>query len=434
MNFCLRATHTFLLKVGGAGDCCKEIRGRNRVESVARDMRRATELTLWICSGLLLLRAISVHVIHRTVRQPDPPCMCPCETEQRGRSPTGPPARTTSTALIQTDKVYFVGPRQSTLSPDHVRTSLTRLGNELEFDAEICPAASVVRTTWETRRPKHASCPAVFIVGARKAGTTSLYQYLSHHPDFEGIHLEEGPQAGETFYFSSRYYKESWRHYRSRFPKDEPKLTGDASVGNLVNCEVPRRIFESCGNNTKIVMLFRDPIKRYLSNFLMRTRRRTRNFSNNTALTTTIKVEVEHYYSILIAGGLDLQTLPHHWTKLVCKFGPSESLLFEGLYYVHLQNWLCNYPFHANILLLNSEEFYANTSAILAQVYQFLGLSTLPQQQRDVITSFIFNKGREAVLPHHQLQPEDRKKLKSIYAPFNNALMHQLKWHNIDWS
>ena len=67
-------------------------------------------------------------------------------------------------------------------------------------------------------KPLHDSCPHVFIVGAHKGGTTSLYQYLSKHPDFGGILLDKGPSAGETFYFQSRYEKCPWEYYASQFP------------------------------------------------------------------------------------------------------------------------------------------------------------------------------------------------------------------------
>ena len=399
-------------------------------------MKRAVETALWICSGILLFRAIFVHVLHKDQSQ-DLTNTCPCacsSLHEKANLSSQSKAAVLQNLINETHEVYFVPVRQSNL-PVQRSNSLTHVASELEFDPEGCPADSVVKTpSLLSKKPLHASCPAVFVIGARKAGTTSLYQYLSHHPDFEGIHLEEGPQAGETFYFSARYYKESWRHYRSRFPKDDPKLTGDASVGNLVNCVVPRRIFESCGSSTKIVVIFRNPIKRYVSNFLMRTRRATRHYGNNTALSTVIRMEMERYYSTIMSQQLDIQSLPSHWSKLVCKFHPSENLIFEGLYYVHLQNWLCNYPIHDNILILNSEEFYTNTSTVLAQVYQFLGLSTLTYEQRQVITSFVFNKGTPPALPHHQLQPADRKKLRSLYAPFNNALFQQLKWSSLDWS
>ena len=402
-------------------------------------MKQTVETALWICSALLLLRGFSVHFMYKFSPQMavfSEACRCKCNLHVgKAARPTSSSEPHTQDKMDKTREAYFLPVRQSMLSADHRYSSLTRLGSEVDFDSDSCPTNSVLKTpSLLSKQPLHASCPAVFVIGARKAGTTSLYQYLSHHPDFEGIHLENGPQAGETFYFSARYYKESWKHYRSRFPKDEPKLTGDASVGNLVNCVVPQRVFESCGNRTKIVALFRNPIKRYVSNFLMRTRRATRKFGNNTALSTVIKVEMERYYSTILSVGVDIQNLPQRWSKLSCKFHPSENLIFEGLYHAHLQNWLCNYPYHNNILILNSEEFYTNTSTILKQVYQFLGLSSLTNEQRQLITSFVFNKGKEPLLPHHQLQPSDRKKLSTLYAPFNTALFQQLKWPTLAWS
>ena len=46
--------------------------------------------------------------------------------------------------------------------------------------------------------PKHQDCLTLFIVGARKGGTTSLYSYVAKHPDFDGILLNRGPMSGET--------------------------------------------------------------------------------------------------------------------------------------------------------------------------------------------------------------------------------------------
>jgi [heparan sulfate]-glucosamine 3-sulfotransferase 2 len=289
-------------------------------------------------------------------------------------------------------------------------------------------------TNWSTTIPLHESCPAAFIIGARKGGTTSLYQYLSHHPDFEGIHLEDGPTAGETFHFSARYFTENWRLYKSRFPK-LPLMTGDASVGNLVNCKVPGRIFESCGNFSKILILLRNPVNRYLSNFHMRTRLNTRQFSSNTGLTTIINLEMSSFYKSLINSGITIGVNERdtgHWSRYLCMFGPSINMLYEGLYYVHLMNWLCNYP-SENILIMNSEEFYTNTTSILHQVYQFLGLSPLSEERMQLIASFVFNKGTSVMSSHQMLQETDHKKLRHFYNSFNNALTKLLQWDGITW-
>ena len=110
----------------------------------------------------------------------------------------------------------------------------------------------------------------MFIIGARKGGSTSLYQYLAKHPDFGGVRLNKGPSAGETFYFEARYDHVSWETYISEFPVN--KTTGESSVGNLVNCMVPERLYTSCGRTAKVIVLLRNPIERFKSNFRMRVR------------------------------------------------------------------------------------------------------------------------------------------------------------------
>lgn len=45
--------------------------------------------------------------------------------------------------------------------------------------------------------------PKFLIIGARKAGTTSLYQYLSQHPSAVGFGLDRGATAGELQFFNS---------------------------------------------------------------------------------------------------------------------------------------------------------------------------------------------------------------------------------------
>ena len=318
------------------------------------------------------------------------------------------------------------------LDADYRSDTLTRLGTDLSFS---CPHNSLMRKA-ESRSsiPFHDNCPAVFIVGARKAGTSSLYQYLSNHPDFQGTRLDTGPRAGETFYFSARYEHKSWEDYLKHFPSGGV-MTGDSSVGNLVHCLVPARIFESCGKQAKIIILLRNPIKRFVSNFVMRARLSTRNIRNTTAFTTVVKTELDEFFSAVFQRNLipDIAQLPHKWTDIRCLFHPSTNMVFEGLYYMHVLNWLCNFPAE-NILIINSEEFYRNTSVILKQVFQFSGLKPLPQETLTWITSTVYNKGKYYNIPSYQ-RPTlmDRKKLNSVYEPFNRALFELLDWKTVNW-
>lgn len=325
----------------------------------------------------------------------------------------------------------FVPPGKSTLSRVHLQNSFTRIASELDFNTQSCPKDSLVLTDWQHMEPMYSSCPALFLIGARKGGTTSFYQYLSHHPDFKGINLETGPKAGETFHFSSRYYTEKWTTYMAKFPK-QMIMTGDASVGNLVNCDVPRRIFETCKNFSKIILLLRNPVDRFCSNFNMRANLGSRHFSNYSVLSTAIRVEFDRYFEALIAAGIDPGTPVQQVEKHICLFAPSRNMVFEGLYYVHLYNWLCNYPAE-NILIISSEEFFVRTAEVMSQAFHFLGLSPVSNEMLDFITSTVYNKGKKSLLPYQQLSLADKKKIKSIYGPFNNKLFELLHWTDIDY-
>lgn len=320
------------------------------------------------------------------------------------------------------------------LDPSYLSETLTRLGSDLNFDVHSsCPLGSIMVDKHHTNAtPLHYDCPTLFIVGARKAGTTSLYHYVSKHPDFEGTQLDRGPKSGETFYFSSEYRRKSWNHYLSYFPPDGV-MTGEASVGYLVNCNVPRRIFESCGKQAKIVILLRNPVDRFVSNFLMRVRVGGTRIQNTTALTTVVKTQLDALFAQAFSQKADVTKLPRDWKKLQCLFDPANNLVFEGVYYIHLLNWLCNFPAE-NILILNSEEFYRNTSTILKQVFQFLGLKELDSATQEWITSSVYNRGGNRVPNHQKLSTVDRKKLQGVFEPFNMALFKLLRWSTVTWS
>ena len=309
---------------------------------------------------------------------------------------------------------------------------LVRLGSDLDFDLDRCPQGSLMTKRNQSFSPKHLDCPTLFLVGARKGGTTSLYQYISKHPDFEGTRLDAGPKVGETFYFSKYYTTKSWESYLSLFPSDGV-MTGDASVGNLVSELAPRRLYESCGKQAKVIMVLRDPIKRLHSNFLMRARLKKGHIGNETSISTIVRLHLDGFFGEVFKRTLNVKDLPAVWDKLVGLFRPSINLVYEGLYYVHLLNWMCNFPAE-NILILNSEEFFKNSTQILDIVYQFLELKRLDWVTYDWITSATYNRGNYKVPHYQQFTYSNKMSLLGVYKPFNKALLELLQWENTGWT
>jgi hypothetical protein len=112
-----------------------------------------------------------------------------------------------------------------------------------------------------------------FIVGAPKAGTTSLYHYLSEHPQVE-MSSQKEPD-----YFSDKAINEQGMYYaknrvntldkyESLFVQKEAVVYGEGSVSYLFYDNVAEDI-KKYNPNAKIIIMLRNPIERAFSHYLM---------------------------------------------------------------------------------------------------------------------------------------------------------------------
>ena len=112
--------------------------------------------------------------------------------------------------------------------------------------------------------------PNFFIVGAPRAGTTSLYEYLHQHPKIfmstkkePSYFLKEIPKI--IYPIHVRGKKEYLKLFKN--VKNE-KAVGEASTGYLVDPESPKLIYKQVPN-AKIIIILRDPIERSYSHYHM---------------------------------------------------------------------------------------------------------------------------------------------------------------------
>lgn len=113
--------------------------------------------------------------------------------------------------------------------------------------------------------------PNLLIIGAHKAGTTSLHNYLSLHPDIQMSSHKElsyfaGPTDGVTL-VSRWSLGEDW--YRSNFPGREA-VHGESSTSYTsfpLVAGVPERIHRAIPD-VKLIYAVRDPIDRFVSHYL----------------------------------------------------------------------------------------------------------------------------------------------------------------------
>lgn len=105
--------------------------------------------------------------------------------------------------------------------------------------------------------------PNFLIVGAQKAGTTSLHDILSQHPQVNMSRVKE-----INFFTYAKNYKKGLDFYSKFFLplEDRQKVTGEASPGYMCFPNVANLIKKELGD-IKIVMILRDPIKRAFSQY-----------------------------------------------------------------------------------------------------------------------------------------------------------------------
>jgi hypothetical protein len=105
--------------------------------------------------------------------------------------------------------------------------------------------------------------PNLLIVGAAKAGTTSLHRYLDRHPEIFMSRVKEL----KFFYRGDWRERVSW--YRSQFPVDAA-VRGESTPGYTMHpwlAGVPERAHELVPD-ARIVYLVRDPLERLLAQYV----------------------------------------------------------------------------------------------------------------------------------------------------------------------
>ena len=112
--------------------------------------------------------------------------------------------------------------------------------------------------------------PNFFVVGAQRAGSTSLYEFLKQTEDVFVSHIKEPNYftSIDGTYLSPPPIRDK-KKYLSLFKKGEDqKFLGEATPEYLSDIEAPKLIHK-VSPNAKIIISLRDPVERAFSSYLM---------------------------------------------------------------------------------------------------------------------------------------------------------------------
>jgi len=206
--------------------------------------------------------------------------------------------------------------------------------------------------------------PNFFIVGAPKAGTSSLYYYLNESPDVFISKIKE------PHFFSSDYCKlinfknvKTRKDYLKLFENaTKEKAVGEASVGYLQATEAPGNI-SSTIPNAKIIIMLKDPVERFFSHYLMLVRSGsiTQDFSEVLTKYLNESVSKDPYYYALVGG---------------------------SYYYDKVRRYLRCFK-NEQVKIIIFEEFIENTKQSLQSVFDFLNIdSPVPENINQIYNEF----------------------------------------------
>lgn len=239
--------------------------------------------------------------------------------------------------------------------------------------------------------------PDFLIVGAQKAGTTSLYNCLKQHPAIL-------PARKKEIHYFSQFYRKGLPWYLEHFPsREENQLSGEASPFYLFHPQSARRIAETYPA-IRIIIMLRDPVERAISHYHQQYRRGHEKLSMQEAFEQEPRRINKGWEKLLRDEQTSASTLQQ------C------SYLKRGEYLPQLQRYEAHFP-KQQIHLLESREFFDTPTEALRQLFSFL------QIDPDFMPGDLWPRK-----PGHyeQTEPLVLDYLRKYFAPHNAALFRHL--------
>ena len=255
--------------------------------------------------------------------------------------------------------------------------------------------------------------PTYLVIGAQKAGTSSLHHYLSQNPAVLTARVKE------VQYFTKYYARgEGW--YRAQFPLATHEravrrrlgvspAVGEATAACLFDPRSPERV-HAFDPEMKLIALLRDPIERAYSAFQMELRwgRETGTFEE-----ALDREETE------LPGVLErLRANPN----VGVSSGLGRSYVARGLYAEQLERWLQLFD-RGQLLILMSEDLDNDPAETLSRVAGFL----------EVPEWHAAEYPRRGVQEYAAMAPETRERLARTFAAPDRRLA-EILGRELPWS
>ena len=208
--------------------------------------------------------------------------------------------------------------------------------------------------------------PDFLVIGAKRCGTTSLYQHLSEHPC-----ISRSPRDNIGFFNENYHLGINW--YKSLFPtvfykkkmesKNKQCLFFDVTSTYMEEELTAKNVYE-VNPNQKIIVILRNPVDRAYSHYHVNVKEK----SEKRSFEDAVFEEMNRIKS---------ERITQNKNKNLRVFTPNNiHYLKKGFYALQLKSWFKIFP-REQILVLSTEEFQEDQNLIYKKIFDFLNIPNM---------------------------------------------------------
>lgn len=201
----------------------------------------------------------------------------------------------------------------------------------------------------------HTLVPTLIVPGAPKSGTSTLFSYLSQHPDIEAASIKEPHVYSRPERYARRFDPSAAHSFARLFDSRRVcRYRCEASTTYMLSSEAPRRIADD-SPNVKLIFILRNPIDRIISHYNW---------------LSTFDVPMQAFRSEVEADRSAPFDPDRHFR------GNYKHYLSSSSYGTHLTRYLAHVP-RSNILVITFESLKERPSDTVNACFAFLGIAPL---------------------------------------------------------
>ena len=214
----------------------------------------------------------------------------------------------------------------------------------------------------------------LLIIGAHKAGTSTLYDYLK---SYNGQICLSDPKEPNLFSGGNRGLSES-----DIYSEPEKVYRCEASSSYFNEKFALDRIKANLGDDVRIIVLLRNPVERSISSFLHMAKRLddTRNLSEvfsmqNLSASEAVEIERERIQQAYKTGAINVKRYEKRYDDFLWPFRYIENCLYLSKMNEIMEKF-------ENVLVLDFKDLTRNPAVVASQLSEFLGVEMCFSENR----------------------------------------------------